>query len=218
MSRSTIAQGAFARSVFANSVIAGAAAAMALGAGLAAPQSAAAQSYGYGAPQYGGSYYDPCRRDQTQRGVMGALVGGALGAMLGSQTAANHHRTDGSLLGGGLGALAGAYVGNRTAACNSGSYYQGAAPPPPPPQAYAPPPPPPPAYEGPGYSRYGSRYDDDDRWAYGERGERLRIVDRPPSPDGCTLAESPIYMPDGRVQKRFVRVCMDREGRYQVVD
>ena len=25
-------------------------------------------------------------------------------------------------------------------------------------------------------------------------------------------------MPDGRVQKRFVRVCMDNSGRYQVVD
>ncbi|HQP19667.1 MAG TPA: hypothetical protein PLG07_05060, partial [Phenylobacterium sp.] len=32
------------------------------------------------------------------------------------------------------------------------------------------------------------------------------------------LAESPIYLPDGRVQKRFVRVCPDSNGRYQVVD
>jgi hypothetical protein len=32
------------------------------------------------------------------------------------------------------------------------------------------------------------------------------------------LAESPIYLPDGRIQKRFVRVCQDSSGRYQVVD
>ena len=43
-------------------------------------------------------------------------------------------------------------------------------------------------------------------------------MERPPAADGCTLAESPIYLPDGRVQKRFVRVCMDSTGRYQVVD
>jgi hypothetical protein len=36
--------------------------------------------------------------------------------------------------------------------------------------------------------------------------------------NGCTLAESPIYLPDGRVQKRFVRVCPDGNGKYQVVD
>ena len=26
------------------------------------------------------------------------------------------------------------------------------------------------------------------------------------------------YLPDGAVQKRFVRVCRDNSGRYQVVD
>ena len=36
--------------------------------------------------------------------------------------------------------------------------------------------------------------------------------------NGCTVAESPIYMPDGRVQTRFVRVCRDSSGRYAVVD
>jgi hypothetical protein len=32
------------------------------------------------------------------------------------------------------------------------------------------------------------------------------------------MAESPIYMPDGRTQTRMVRVCQDSRGRYQVVD
>ena len=37
-------------------------------------------------------------------------------------------------------------------------------------------------------------------------------------PDGCTLAESPVYLPDGRVDQRFVRVCPDRRGHYHVID
>jgi len=36
--------------------------------------------------------------------------------------------------------------------------------------------------------------------------------------EDCTLAESPIYMPDGRTQTRFVRVCRDAAGKYAVVD
>ena len=46
----------------------------------------------------------------------------------------------------------------------------------------------------------------------------LLLVDQRPGADGCSVAESPIYMPDGSVQKRFVRVCRDSSGRYQVVD
>jgi hypothetical protein len=108
--------------------------------------------------------------------------------------------------------VAGAVVGTTTAACQSGSQSYGyAPPPPPPPQTDYERPEPAPAY-------YGSRDDDDDRWAYGRHGERFRIAERSTSADGCTLAESPIYLPDGHVQKRFVRVCQDSSGRYQVVD
>ncbi|RAK61382.1 hypothetical protein DJ021_17020 [Phenylobacterium hankyongense] len=195
-------------SIFAKVAFAAIAGAMALGG-----SAASAQPYGGPAPAYGGGY-DPCQREASGRGIVGALVGGGLGATVGSQMAASGHRTDGSLLGGVLGALAGAKVGNSSAACNS-------APPPP-----LPPPPPRADYGAPyaqGYDmpppppyRYGSRVEE--VYVYGHRGERLRIVDRPPGADGCTLAESPIYMPDGRVQKRFVRVCQDSSGRYQVVD
>ena len=179
---------------------------------LAAPQMAAAQPYGYSSQYSGDSYYDPCRRSQSNRSVVGGLLGAGIGATVGSQMAARGHRTDGSVLGGALGAITGAVVGNKTAACESGSQYYGAPPPPPPPpQAYYERPAPAPAY-------YGSRYDDDDRWAYGRRGERFRVAEQPVGADGCTLAESPIYLPDGRVQKRFVRVCQDSSGRYQVVD
>ena len=36
--------------------------------------------------------------------------------------------------------------------------------------------------------------------------------------DACTLAESPVYLPDGRVDRRFVHVCPDRRGRYRIVE
>jgi hypothetical protein len=191
------------RSSFAKGVAALAAGAMSLG----AVSVAQAQPYG---PGY--NNYDPCQREANGRGIGGALLGGGIGAVVGSQVSANHHRSDGSLLGGVLGAIVGANVGHSSAACRPGAYAP--PPPPPPPVAYntyeVPPPPPPPVYEG--------RYDEGPGWAYGRRGQRLRIAEGRVGADGCTLAESPIYLPDGRVQKRFVRVCMDADGRYQVVD
>ena len=146
------------------------------GAALAAGAAAHAQTNGY--------YYDPCRRDQTQRGIVGGLVGAGMGAALGNNVAAGGHRGDGSLLGGVVGAMIGASVGNQSAGCtpsqpvyngntyynqgynqsygegySQGGYYDA-------PQAYyAPPPvyvappvyiaPPPPAYYGRGYRSYG---------------------------------------------------------------
>ena len=195
------------RSTFAKSALAGVAGIMALSAGATVPTFAAAQSYG-------GSYYDPCRRDSTNRGTVGALLGGALGAAIGANAAARNARTEGALLGGALGAVGGAAVGKNSAACNGG--YRG-------PQS---------SYNNGYYGdRYGDRYDNgyyagsydrDDRdyagpYAYDRRGNRYSVAERPGA-DGCTLAESPIYLPDGRVQKRFVRVCQDGNGNYQVVD
>lgn len=203
------------RSTIAKASVAAAAAAMLLGTAGAAQ----AQSYDY---SRSGSYsYDPCKREKTGRTTAGALIGGAIGAVIGSQAAARGHRTDGSLLGGAVGAAVGAGVGNAAAACEPGQ------------TAYTPGYDASPRYDnydryGSGYGyygrdayapayRYNGRYDND--WAYGRRGERYRIaqhrgVDR----DGCTLAESPIYMPDGRTETRFVRVCRDSSGRYAVVD
>jgi hypothetical protein len=190
---------------------------MALGAAAAA----SAQQYG---PGY--SNYDPCQREANGRGVTGALVGGAGGAVIGSQLAASGHRTDGSLLGGIVGAIAGATIGHKTAACTDGppppAAYRDAPPPPPPgPSAYyqpeprpygdadyGPPPPPPPP-------RYAER---ETVWAYGRHGVRLRVMEDRVGSDGCTVAESPVYMPDGHVDHRYVRVCPDDSGRYRVVD
>lgn len=191
------------RSIIARTAVAAAAGATVL-AGLAAPTFASAQGY---YDSRGGAYYDPCRREKTNRGVAGALIGGALGAVIGSNAAAGGVRTEGSLLGGALGAGVGAAVGNSSAACDSyrSGYYDS-------------------GYDG----RYGDyryparRYEQG--YAYENYGPGRDSWDRDyypanrPTADGCTLAESPIYLPDGRVEQRFVRVCEGPNGRYQVVD
>jgi hypothetical protein len=200
--------------------------ALAAVAGLAALGVAASASAQPG-PGYGS--YDPCRREANERGVTGGVLGAAGGAVVGSQLAARGHRTDGSLLGGVIGAIAGASIGHSSAACT------GAPPPPPPSYADAPPPPPPPssAYYQPeprpyADAQYDTEYDGpppppayeqrDAIWVYGRHGMRFRVIEDRIGPDGCTLAESPVYMPDGRVDRRFVRVCPDYRGRYRIVD
>jgi hypothetical protein len=192
------------RTKIAKSVSATVAGVMAVSALAVAPSVAQAQS----AYDNSGYYYDPCRRDQTNRSTIGGVLGALAGAAIGSNVAGRGVRTEGALLGGAVGAVGGAVVGNRSAACNSG---------------YAPPPRTSYYREAPTY--YSERraepyydrsqyYDDRDRYA-----ESYTVVDRPaPAADNCTLAESPIYMPDGRMQKRFVRVCRDANGRYQTVE
>nr|MEA2796936.1 hypothetical protein [Phenylobacterium sp.] len=201
-------------STFAKGALAAAAGLVALGA------AAAASAQPYDGSGYGG--YDPCRREANGRGVTGALVGGAGGAVIGSQLAASGHRTDGSLLGGIVGAIAGATIGHKTAACDSAPPRYADVPPPPPPG------PGPSAYYEPAPRAYGDadygpppppRYVERETvWAYGRHGARLRVIEDRTGPDGCTVAESPVYMPDGGVDRRFVRVCPDRSGRYRVVD
>lgn len=188
-------------------------AAMTMVAGLAmVPTFASAQPYSPGASQgYDGGYrYDACQRARTNRGTGGALVGAGLGALAGSNVAARGNRTEGAVLGGLLGAVIGANVGKTAAACEPGqpgSYQQGYAAPQPQDGYYGYPD----GQQGYQQGAYDDRYgDDDDAYA--------RPVAEGPSADNCTLAESPIYLPDGRVQKRFVRVCRDSSGRYQVVD
>lgn len=176
----------------------------------------------------GGSYYDPCRRDQVQRGTGGALVGGGIGALAGSGIAGSGNKTEGAVLGGIIGAVIGSQVGKAGAACSTpydpnyrGQYsaeygqdgyyaeqpdgyygYDQNQP------AYG--------YEG-GYEQ-GSYYGQDGYQGYDSDYRVAPVAGGSPTADNCTLAESPIYLPDGRVQKRFVRVCRDASGNYQVVD
>ena len=199
------------------------AAVAAVAAGAFAPTFASAQAYGQpsyrsgGAYDNNGYYYDPCRRSTTQRGTGGGLAGAGLGAAIGGSVSGNGAKTEGAVLGGLLGAVIGSNIGKNSAACSPG-----ARPPPPPPTAY---------------NNYDNRYDarpydarpyDDPRYedarrdahrdAYRRDSYSYRVDQRSADVNGCTLAESPIYLPDGRVQKRFVRVCPDAQGRYQVVD
>lgn len=187
--------------------------AMAMAAGLAAvPTFASAQAYGASpAPGYGGGYsYNGCQRARTDRGTGGALVGAGIGALAGSNVAARGNRTEGAVLGGILGAVIGANVGKTSAACQPGqpgAYQQGYAPQ----DGYS-------GYDQGGYQQgsYDSAYAGDG-YDDGYQGYAQPVTDGA-NADGCTLAESPIYLPDGSVQKRFVRVCRDAQGRYQVVD
>lgn len=186
---------------------------------LASAVPAAAQSGPYGAntgQDRSGYYYDACKRDQTQRGTVGAVLGGGAGAVIGSNVAARNARTEGALLGGLLGAIAGGVVGNKSAACTSprGYYTSGDPPapalPPPPPRADAP------YYERDAYADSAAAQAREDAW---RDREPERRVSEPSAPtEDCTLAESPIYMPDGRTQTRFVRVCRDASGKFAVVD
>jgi len=185
--------------------------------GALVPTLASAQTYSprpaYATYDSTGTYYDPCARSTTNRSTGGGLAGAGIGAAIGSGISGNGARTEGAVLGGLLGAVIGSSIGKKSAACTPG-----AMPPPPPP-----PPPPQAANDGPGYddptyaeSRYEDARREAERDAY--RRDSYRVTERAPDTNGCTLAESPIYLPDGRVQKRFVRVCPDAAGRYQVVD
>ncbi|MDO8800400.1 glycine zipper 2TM domain-containing protein [Phenylobacterium sp.] len=209
--------------MFAKSALAGAAGIMALSAAAAMPSFASAQS-GYYGQSYDSGYYDPCRRSSSNRSTTGGLIGALAGAAIGSNVAARNARTEGAVLGGLVGAVAGSKIGKDSAACapsrQSGYYGSGSQ------------------YGSNGYyggsnGYYGSAYDngyagrtyDYDRssayndQAYDRRGNSYSVSTQGGvGADGCTLAESPIYLPDGQVQKRFVRVCQDSRGRYQVVD
>ncbi|MFA4951052.1 glycine zipper 2TM domain-containing protein [Brevundimonas sp.] len=186
------------------------------------------QPYDYNSRYYGDdrSSYDYCRNDRGQRQGAGTFIGGAAGAVAGSQLAARGRRTEGSILGGVVGAVIGNVVG-RNSGKNCETY----------PSNY---------YDDRAYSApvYDDRYSDD---RYEDRYSDNRYVQVYPAPmssygssygygddyssrystsygygntdrDGCRLAESRIRLPDGRSETRYVRTCPDQSGRYRVVD
>ena len=165
-----------------------------------------------------GYYYDPCQRSTVNRTTGGGLLGAVLGAATGAAIAGKRNKTEGAVLGGVLGAAIGASAGNSSAACGSpnrpapvrnyGSGYGNG------PdrsvtiyesRTYYP------KHRGHGHDQ-GRAWDRDGDYSYDRR------IEQRSANDGCTLAESPIYLPDGRVQSRFVRVCPDAYGNYQVVN
>jgi hypothetical protein len=62
---------------------------------------------------------DPCRYDRHVAGRNGTVVGGVLGALIGSQVAGRGNRTAGALIGGGVGAVAGHQIGAHSVECNA---------------------------------------------------------------------------------------------------
>jgi len=52
-----------------------------------------------------------CVREREQNQAAGAVIGGVLGAIIGSQAAGRHERTEGAIVGGALGAMAGSAIG-----------------------------------------------------------------------------------------------------------
>jgi len=97
-------------------------AALAAVAAILAPAPAMAQS-----SYYGDRYdrpYDQCRSDRTSRTGSGAIIGGGLGAVAGSQLAARGRRTEGSVLGAVVGGLIGGAVGNNASGNCYGDDYR----------------------------------------------------------------------------------------------
>ena len=89
------------------------------------PTATSAQSYGYGngynqnrgysqSYGYNDRYQDRCQTYGQGRTGAGALIGGGIGAVAGSQIAARGNRTEGSIIGGVLGAIVGAQVGRSS--------------------------------------------------------------------------------------------------------
>ena len=74
-----------------------------------APSTAAAQSW----------QEDPCQAQRHAAGRNGALAGGILGAIFGSQAAGRGSRTTGTLLGAGAGAMVGHQVGKSSVQCSA---------------------------------------------------------------------------------------------------
>ncbi len=72
-------------------------AAATLAGAVAAPTAASAQSY-----------YDQCQRDNGNRGLAGAAIGGVAGGVIGNQASARGRHTENTLLGAAIGATGGA--------------------------------------------------------------------------------------------------------------
>ena len=180
---------------------------------LATPMLAAAQSYGpdYGPgpdPNYnnqGGTYYDPCKRSQADRSVVGGLLGAVAGATLGNSVTHGGAKLGRALIGGVAGAAAGASIGHATAACDPDQPAQyagrqddqdyGPPPPPPPPGAYVP--------------------NEDDRYA-GPPPERPDYRDAPR--ERCQMVEDRVFYPDGTTESTSIQACRDPSGRWHVAD
>lgn len=72
-------------------------------------------SYAQSARSYGSG--DLCAAQRREAGQKGAIAGGILGAVVGSQVAAKGAKTEGAVLGGVVGAVAGNQIAKRNVRC-----------------------------------------------------------------------------------------------------
>jgi hypothetical protein len=63
--------------------------------------------------------YDPCHYERHVAGRNGTVIGGVLGALVGSSVAGRGNRTTGALVGGTVGAVAGHQVGAHSVECGA---------------------------------------------------------------------------------------------------
>lgn len=176
-----------------------------------------------------GYHVRSCGEAKRDNQVGGAILGGLIGGVLGSNVAAGGHRGDGTAVGAVLGGLAGQAIGKDSTRCieppRTASGYGYA-----PGSTYNPNP----AYGGPRYNDYGYNpapagvypYDSGYRsgdYGYGEdnssqRGYRpdLYPTDHPSYTQGedyagsdCSEATQITRMPDGSEIRRPIEVCRD---------
>jgi uncharacterized protein YcfJ len=202
----------------------------AMAASLAAPTLAAAQA----STPYAGqdrSTYQTCDQRKTGNTVAGAVIGGILGAVVGSQVSGHGARTEGSVIGAGGGALVGGAIGNDSTKCDpaprrEAQYDNNAA-----------------TRPSDSIGDYdNSRRSDDDRYSDQRDGDQSGGAQRDgyadqrydddrapayghaypvrhePEGDDCGMADTTMHMPDGTVQQRYVHVCRDLNGRFQIVE
>lgn len=141
-----------------------------------------------------------CARVRNGNTAAGAVVGGLLGAVLGSQAAARGHRTDGSVLGAVVGATAGGAIARSSTRC--GQVPQG---------GYDP-------YNGQAYGQYPNDpyaegpYKDDSGLEGGPYRESGYYGGRDPRYDDCRMGQVITRDPYGREYRDNVMMCRDRDG------
>ena len=181
----------------------------ALTAALMAAQPAAAQNYNSYHDAYVGQA-EQCQVERQNNTAGGAILGGLLGAVLGSHVAANHHRSDGALVGAGAGALMGGAIGNNT---QTRTCY------PPDQRAYDP------YYGQPQPQGYSQQYDPRDDQRYAQRdprddgqlygGRRSSYDDRSYRRDDCRWDQMVVRGRDGYPHRENVWMCRGRDGEWR---
>ncbi len=146
---------------------------------------------------------EQCQRARNGNTAAGAVFGGLLGAILGSQVSGSGHRGDGSVVGGVVGAATGAAIANSNSRCAQtaqggydpyGERYPG------PPEKYGE------LEGGPDDSAYARDYGRDYDRSF-RRGHRQR--------EACRMGQIITRDPYGRERREDVMMCQGRDGAWR---